>query len=299
MTKSFTFIATYLLLIQLFGQGYTFRVASNPGKSEVRRGTGEVLPMQVGTILYGEDIILPTQNISITLRHQMGWETSLDESRPIQVSLLARPVDTEENAAVRRRVRYILNRMGEEGILSEKDGRSTFYPDWTTALVSPPTRTVEVFGKELLFRWELSDPMEEESTDTVQATNIFEEVLLTAGTREGFITLDMDAFDYNLVILGFVLPDGAQGREFGFKRVGPEHKPGLVKELESLQVLSMEEIDSYLARAEVFVKYGLLYDALRQYELALRQFPTSEEIQEKYGDFLVDQGMIYHCPACR
>jgi hypothetical protein len=282
-------------LLTAFAESYTFRVLMTKGDNKFKKsGTGQILPLKVGSVLHSGDVLIAAEGAYIGLMHKTGKTLEVRNEGKMPVSELEKQVKTGKSSTMQRLSSFVSDKLNEE---SKSNYRQRMSAGAITRSVQGPINvfvpgeTSDYIGDYAILRWN-EHSNNSGKTYFLTIKNLSDEVIFEKEINEPFIKLDFSTGELRdskeLYICTLALKnDPSVYTGFNLKLKEGSQAKTIKSDLEYLrQELGEETILNKLMLAAYFEDKGLLVDAITMYEEAMAMAPDMPEVKEFYDDFL-------------
>ena len=309
-------IAAVLLMMHItlpvYGQSFVFRVLANKGDNKIKRSSGDLQKLKTGTFLNKGDQLIASADAYIGLVHKTGKTLEIRRKGTLKVEDMEKEVAAKTTSVSGRYMQYVMNRLGDDGVSdnyrknsnvvgaavrgSEADGIELILP-------VVEEKTITSYDQMMILRWipeKGRDSLFADQSFIVSITNLLGDELFMEETSETTIAIDLSSLDNDTeLFLVKVVTRSASEEELQSVVYGIEKSSLAAKSEEVRAELSRLKAELDLSRgidrlmlAAFYEENQMILEAMRQYELVIKEHPDVEDYKEFYQEFLSKNQML-------
>ena len=303
LNTSIVFLMLSLMMSQVRGQDFAFRVLASKGDNQLKaRETEDVWrPLKTGEKLKAGDEIKAAEDTYLGLVHHSGKTLEIKQAGHYTASQLVDLIKKGESTVLGKYANFLMTKMSEEEQDVVKDYRR--YQNATgavkramssaTALKVLMSQTTTVLGPMVTIRWIEAD-LPEKPAYVVTLKDKFSKTIKTLKTKEPFITIGLEESamaNQDLIIFDVRVAGKKRYRseEYGIKKLDVKGGEDLKEELAAINEGNVQSAMGYLLKATFFEENELLLDAITAYEKAIDLEPEVAEFKMLYSRFISAQ----------
>lgn len=316
MIKNTSLIFVVLLLMHITlpatGQSFVFRVLANKGDNQLKRSSGEIQKLKTGAFLNKGDQLIASNDAYIGLVHKTGKTLEIRKKGTSKVEDLEKVVDAKTTSVTGRYMQYVMNKIGDDGVSDNyrKNSnvvgaavRGTEANGIELLLPVVEDKRITSFEQQLILRWipeSGKDSLFEGQTFIVTITNLLGDDLLKEETSDNSIAIDLSKLDGDTELFLVTVVSKAEPEEelnsvvYGIEKSALDAMTEEVRtELSSLKAeLDLSRGIDRLMLAAFYDENKMILEAMRQYELLLREHPEVNDYKAFYQEFLSKNNML-------
>ena len=291
--KVLSTVAALAFSVIAFGQSYTFRVLANKGSNQIKSGSSWQ-PLKTGATLKDADELKVSSGAYLGLMHSGGRTLEWKDAGTYKVADMAKKVSAGSSVGSKY-ADFLASKMSAEGAKNRLSATGAVHRALTDAAINLYLpASAQVYQDKAIIRW---DALEGDNhMYKVALTNIFEEVLISAETRETFFELDLNDEKIKnetnvLLMVTTVKDEKVKSETIAIKRLPKDDVQKVETGLNNLMSDIKEEnaLNKYVL-AGFYEENGLLVDALTSYEEAIKLAPDVDHYKEAYDEFVIRNG---------
>lgn len=303
LNTSIVFLMLSLMMSQVRGQDFAFRVLASKGDNQLKaRETEDVWrPLKTGEKLKAGDEIKAAEDTYLGLVHHSGKTLEIKQAGHYTASQLVDLIKKGESTVLGKYANFLMTKMSEEEQDVVKDYRR--YQNATgavkramssaTALKVLMPQTTTVLGPMVTIRWIEAD-LPEKPAYIVTLKDKFSKTIKTLKTKEPFITIGLEESvmaNQDLIIFEVLVAGKKRysSEEYGIKKLDVKGGEDLKEELAAINEGNVQSAMGYLLKATFFEENELLLDAITAYEKAIDLEPEVAEFKVLYSRFISAQ----------
>lgn len=297
-------MALVIPLASLHAQEELFKVLASKGNIKVvSKNSPEHKPIVIGKKLLSTDKIIVGENSYLGLAHKTGKTIELKKAGTYEVSKLSGEVASQNAGVAEKYVAFVAGEMSSQDEDMAKNRHKYMAVTGSVergekeSLKLLATKESYVLSAPVTIKW---IPVEHAVSYIITFTDLAEEPVYTAETRENYIVIDLAKlnistekhFIYHVAVKEFsdkakVKTQEVKSDTYIVKYVPDDKAPALEKQAAEIQTaLSEETALNKFVLASFYEEQGLLLDARANYEAATKLEPGVDSYSAAYGKFL-------------